>query len=126
MIRIVDSLEASRLSLDSLLVLFHYLFDYLFSKKAKVLLEEDLSKTYKNKIMKEKEVKHVEINNRKAKFNYTVVDTYVAGIVLQGNEVKSIVTKIGEIVEKEMKARIARESRDSLEASRLSTILIKI
>jgi len=40
--------------------------------------------------MKEKEVKHIEINNRKARFNYTVVDTYVAGIVLQGTEVKSL------------------------------------
>lgn len=35
-------------------------------------------------------MKHIEINNRKARFNYTVVDTYTAGIVLQGNEVKSL------------------------------------
>lgn len=47
--------------------------------------------------MKEKEVKHIEINNRKARFNYTVVDTYVAGIVLQGNEVKSLRSGNGNI-----------------------------
>lgn len=40
--------------------------------------------------MKKEETKHIEINNRKARFNYTVVDTYIAGIVLQGNEVKSL------------------------------------
>ena len=49
--------------------------------------------------MKEKEVKHIEINNRKARFNYTVVDTYVAGIVLQGNEVKSLRSGNGNISE---------------------------
>ena len=40
--------------------------------------------------MKNKEKKHIEINNRKARFNYTIIDTYIAGIVLQGNEVKSL------------------------------------
>lgn len=32
----------------------------------------------------------IEIKNRKAKFNYHFVDTYEAGIVLSGTEVKSI------------------------------------
>ena len=32
----------------------------------------------------------MKIMNRKAKFEYEILDTYVAGIVLQGSEVKSI------------------------------------
>ena len=32
----------------------------------------------------------VEINNRKAKFDYHIFDTYEAGIVLKGTEIKSI------------------------------------
>ena len=44
----LDSLEASRLSLDSLLVLFCHLLNYTFIEKAKVLLEEDLSKNKNN------------------------------------------------------------------------------
>lgn len=32
----------------------------------------------------------IEINNRKAKFDYQVFDTYEAGIVLTGTEIKSI------------------------------------
>ena len=32
----------------------------------------------------------IEINNRKAKFNYEFLDTFVAGIVLTGTEIKSI------------------------------------
>lgn len=32
----------------------------------------------------------MEINNRKAKFNYFIDDTYEAGIVLKGTEIKSI------------------------------------
>lgn len=31
----------------------------------------------------------VEINNRKAHFDYEILDTYEAGIVLKGTEVKS-------------------------------------
>ncbi|MDA0987153.1 MAG: SsrA-binding protein SmpB [Bacteroidetes bacterium] len=33
---------------------------------------------------------HVVINNRKARFQFEVISTFVAGIVLQGGEVKSI------------------------------------
>ena len=40
--------------------------------------------------MKEKEVKHIEINNRKARFNYEIIDTIECGIVLKGTEIKSI------------------------------------
>ena len=32
----------------------------------------------------------IEINNRKAKFDYEIVDTIEAGIVLKGTEIKSI------------------------------------
>ena len=32
----------------------------------------------------------IEINNRKAKFDYQIFDTYEAGIVLTGTEIKSI------------------------------------
>ena len=32
----------------------------------------------------------IEIQNRKAKFDYEIIDTYEAGIVLTGTEVKSI------------------------------------
>lgn len=32
----------------------------------------------------------IEINNRKARFNYVFIETYVAGIVLTGTEIKSI------------------------------------
>lgn len=32
----------------------------------------------------------IEINNRKAKYNYEIFDTYEAGIVLTGTEIKSI------------------------------------
>lgn len=32
----------------------------------------------------------IEINNRKAKFDYEILDTYEAGIVLTGTEIKSI------------------------------------
>ena len=32
----------------------------------------------------------MEITNRKARYNYDVLDTYTAGIVLVGSEVKSI------------------------------------
>lgn len=34
--------------------------------------------------------KNVNIRNRKARFEYEVVDTYVAGIVLRGTEIKAI------------------------------------
>jgi SsrA-binding protein len=32
----------------------------------------------------------LEIKNRKAKFSYNIIDTYVAGIVLTGTEIKSV------------------------------------
>ena len=32
----------------------------------------------------------MEIINKKAKYNYDILETYIAGIVLQGSEVKSI------------------------------------
>ena len=32
----------------------------------------------------------VNIKNRKARYNYHVLDKYVSGIVLSGNEIKSI------------------------------------
>ena len=34
--------------------------------------------------------KKVQIKNKKARFNYELLDTYVAGIVLKGTEIKSI------------------------------------
>jgi len=34
--------------------------------------------------------KNVNIKNRKARFQYEVIDTYVAGIVLKGTEIKAI------------------------------------
>ena len=40
--------------------------------------------------MKEKVKNHIEISNRKAKFEYIVLETYVAGIALTGTEIKSI------------------------------------
>jgi SsrA-binding protein len=41
--------------------------------------------------MKENKFKtKIEINNRKARFEYTFLETEVAGIVLQGTEIKSI------------------------------------
>ena len=39
---------------------------------------------------KSKDLKTVNITNKKAKFEYFFVDTYEAGIVLQGTEIKSI------------------------------------
>jgi SsrA-binding protein len=38
----------------------------------------------------EKRVSNVNIKNRRASFDYIVVDTYTAGIVLTGTEIKSI------------------------------------
>ncbi|MFM1898101.1 MAG: SmpB protein, partial [Bacteroidota bacterium] len=35
-------------------------------------------------------VKRIEIENRKARFNYHIEETYEAGISLTGSEVKSI------------------------------------
>ena len=32
----------------------------------------------------------IEINNRKAKYDYEILETYEAGIVLKGTEIKSI------------------------------------
>lgn len=37
-----------------------------------------------------KEANHVEIQNRKAKYDYDILETYEAGIVLKGTEIKSI------------------------------------
>lgn len=34
--------------------------------------------------------KHVKIKNRKARFEYEILDTYTAGIVLKGTEIKAI------------------------------------
>ena len=34
--------------------------------------------------------KNVNIKNRKARFEYEILDTYVAGIVLAGTEIKAI------------------------------------
>ena len=34
--------------------------------------------------------KKVQIKNKKARFNYELLDTYIAGIVLKGTEIKSI------------------------------------
>ena len=34
--------------------------------------------------------KNINIKNKKAKFEYEILDTYVAGIVLSGTEIKSI------------------------------------
>ena len=49
--------------------------------------------------MKEKARKHIEISNRKAKFEYVILETYVAGIVLTGTEIKSIRQGRASIVE---------------------------
>lgn len=40
--------------------------------------------------MKEKIEKHVEIKNRQARFEYEILETYSAGMVLVGTEIKSI------------------------------------
>ncbi len=42
--------------------------------------------------MAEKKSKSIEITNRKARHQYHFIDTYEAGIVLQGSEIKSIRT----------------------------------
>lgn len=34
--------------------------------------------------------KHIKIKNRKARFEYDIINTYVAGIVLKGTEIKAI------------------------------------
>jgi len=39
---------------------------------------------------KEKIAKHVDIRNRRASFEYFFIDTYTAGIMLTGTEIKSI------------------------------------
>ena len=49
--------------------------------------------------MKEKAKKHIEISNRKAKFEYVILETYIAGIVLKGTEIKSIRQGRASIVE---------------------------
>ncbi len=43
--------------------------------------------------------KKVSIKNKKARFEYEIVDTYVAGIVLTGTEIKSLRTGKGSIGE---------------------------
>lgn len=40
--------------------------------------------------MAEKKPKNIEIKNRKARYEYHFIDTYEAGLVLQGSEIKSI------------------------------------
>jgi len=40
--------------------------------------------------MKNKEKKNINLSNKKAYFKYEIIDTYCAGIVLMGSEVKSI------------------------------------
>ena len=39
---------------------------------------------------KEKDLNNVNIKNKKARFEYHFIDKYVAGLVLQGSEIKSI------------------------------------
>ena len=39
---------------------------------------------------KEKDLNNINIKNKKARFEYHFIDKYVAGIVLQGSEIKSI------------------------------------
>jgi SsrA-binding protein len=45
---------------------------------------------YRNTKKMSKSKKRIEIVNRRAKFEYQFVDTYEAGIILQGTEIKSI------------------------------------
>jgi len=44
-------------------------------------------------------IKNFEIVNRKARFDYFVEETYTAGIILQGNEVKSLRVGTGSLVD---------------------------
>src|SRR6478736_2154350 len=39
---------------------------------------------------KERFSKNISISNKRAKFEYSFIDTYIAGIVLSGTEIKSI------------------------------------
>ncbi len=39
---------------------------------------------------KERFAKNISISNKRAKFEYSFIDTYIAGIVLSGTEIKSI------------------------------------
>jgi len=40
----------------------------------------------------------VNINNKKAKYDYSLLDKYTCGIVLTGNEIKSITEKMNQKV----------------------------
>lgn len=42
---------------------------------------------------------NINVENRKAKFDYEIIDTYISGIVLKGSEVKSLRDGSGSIVE---------------------------
>jgi SsrA-binding protein len=44
-------------------------------------------------------MKTIKIENRKAKFDYEILETYIAGVVLCGSEVKSLRSGKGSIVE---------------------------
>lgn len=44
-------------------------------------------------------MKTIKIENRKAKFDYEILETYIAGVVLCGSEVKSLRSAKGSIVE---------------------------
>ncbi|HBB48356.1 MAG TPA: SsrA-binding protein, partial [Flavobacteriaceae bacterium] len=43
--------------------------------------------------------KNISIKNRKARFNYEVIDRFTAGIVLKGTEIKSLRTGQASIAE---------------------------
>ncbi len=61
--------------------------------------------------------KTVQIKNRKAKFNYEFLDSYIAGIVLSGTEIKSI--RVG-------KASIAESFCEFNEAGELFVVNMQI
>ena len=51
----------------------------------------------------------VEINNRKAKFDYEIIDTVEAGIVLTGTEVKSIRKGSAQLKDRSEERRVGKE-----------------
>ena len=77
------------------------------------------------------------VNNRKARFNYEILEEYNAGIVLIGSEVKSIKSghvsieeaycyfKDGELFIKNMYVKPYEMSRDELDSKRDRKLLLK-
>lgn len=53
-------------------------------------LELDIQRTVAGRGVIDMKAEHVNIKNKRARFDYEISDTYVAGIVLTGTEIKSI------------------------------------